>query len=330
MNYSKVEKIAIIGCGYWGTNVAKVLNLLKIKKIICFDTNEKNLKTIAKRFKNVEIAKKLSDILDDQFIKAIFICVPTSLHYSYAKKCLLKGKNIFVEKPLSNKSHHIKNLLKISTKKKLKIMSGYIYIFNKYIKFIKEEIIAKNSFGKIIYIEFIRKNYGPIRKDVSSLWDLASHDISILKFFYNAKFTEKKFVRTSVNKNKIYDIYNLNFKINKIPVNINVSWLYPEKIRQISIIGTKKVLIFDELNLESPIRIYNKLRKYPSPKEMNLKLFNPQQKLNIEKPMEIKFKNFSPLSEEIKYFLNAVYLNKPISVDGKFAYKISKELETFE
>ena len=94
------------------------------------------------------------------------------------------------------------------------------------------------------------------KKEISSLWDLASHDISILKFlFKNIKIKKKiKFIQNKINNSKVSDIYNLNFYIKKIPVNINVSWLYPEKIRQINIIGDKKILLFDELNIKIPLK----------------------------------------------------------------------------
>tara|TARA_B100000900_G_scaffold413014_1_gene436009 strand:+ start:771 stop:1763 length:993 start_codon:yes stop_codon:yes gene_type:complete len=329
MNYFKTNEIAIVGCGYWGTNVAKTLISLKIDNFFCYDVNSENLKTLHKRYKTIKISKNFDEILKNKSIKIIFICVPTSLHYYYAKKSLENNKHIFVEKPVSNKSSHISNLVKIAKTKKLKLMSGYIYIYNKYINYIKKKVIDENKLGKIQYFEFNRKNYGPIRNDVSALWDLAAHDISILKYFYDSKIKDIRFIRTDVNKNKIYDIFNLNFKIKKIPININVSWLYPEKIRQINIIGNKKILLFDELNVINPIKIYNIFKKYPSTKDLSIKYFNPQQKILIEKPYCPKFPKFSPLKDEIFHFLNCIKKNKDIITDGKFALNISKDLQKF-
>ena len=117
-------------------------------------------------------------------------------------------------------------------------MVGYVYIYNSLINYIKKKIDS-NFLGKIKYLEFNRKNYGPIREDVSSLWDLASHDLSIVKYFFKGKITHNNYLRNSITIEKIFDNYSINFNINKIYININVSWLYPEKIRQILIISKK-------------------------------------------------------------------------------------------
>jgi len=328
-DYFKKNKIAIVGCGYWGTNIAKTLISLKIYNFFCHDNNSENLKTIYKRYNTIIISKKFEEILHNNSIKVVFICVPTSLHYYYAKKLLEANKHVFVEKPVSTNPSHIRSLIKIAKNKKLKLMSGYLYLYNKYIRYIKKDILNKNFLGKIQYLEFNRKNYGPIRKDASSLWDLGAHDISILRYFYKEKFRNIKYIETRINQNKISDIYNLNFNVKKIPININVSWLYPEKIRQINIIGKKKILHFDELNTNEPIKIYKIFQKYPSTKEIANKFFNPQQKITMEKPYVPKFSKFSPLKEEIFVFLDCIRKNKKILTDGEFALLISKDLKKF-
>ena len=238
--YSKNTQVAIIGCGYWGTNIIKTLISLKISKIYCYDNDPKNLNKIKSRFKNVIICKKIKEIIKNNNVKIVFICVPTSLIYQYAKVFIKNKKNVFLEKPVSKDVKKIQGLIKLSKNNNVKIMSGYIYLYNKYIEFIKKKILKKNL-GVIKYVELNRKNYGPIRDDVSSLWDLASHDLSIIKFLFPGKIKKPEHLKSQITKKNIYDIYSINFYINKVVVNINVSWLYPEKIRKILIVGSKKI-----------------------------------------------------------------------------------------
>ena len=330
MKYFKSTKIAIVGCGYWGTNIVKTLESLNIKNVYCYDTSKQNLNVISKRFKFIKIVNNFTNIINNKNIKIVFIAVPLNKLYLYAEKCLLNEKNVFVEKPLSTVPSKISKLIKISEEKNLKLMVGYVYLYNKYIKYIYNDIIKKKVLGNIKYIEFNRKNFGPIRKETSSLWDLASHDISILNFLFKKITTNNiKFIQNTINNSKVSDIYNLNFNINKIPVNINVSWLYPDKIRQINIIGDKKILLFDELNVKNPIKIFKIFDKYPSTKNLNIKVFKPQHKIEIVKPFSPKFKNISPLQEEIKYFINCIRYNRKILTDGKFALKVCYLLKKF-
>lgn len=326
--YSKNTQVAIIGCGYWGTNIIKTLISLKISKIYCHDNDLKNLKKIKDRFKNVIICQKIREIIDNENIKIVFICVPTTLIYQYAKIFLQNKKNVFLEKPVSTDAKKISHLISLSKKNNVKIMSGYIYLYNKLIKYIKEQI-AKKNLGEIKYVELNRKNYGPIRDDVSSLWDLASHDLSIIKYFFSGKIKKPRYLKSQITKKNIHDICSINFLINKIIVNINVSWLYPEKIRQILIVGSKKILMFDELNTSHPVKIFDVIKKYPYARNLPMFYFNPQKGIVIKKPYVPKFKKISPLKDELIYCLNNMSRDKKIYTDGAFALSITKDLKKF-
>ncbi len=326
--YSKKTQVAIIGCGHWGTNIIKTLTSLKLSKIYCFDNNYKNLKKIKDRFNEVILCNDLDKILENKDIKVAFVCVPTSLIYNFSKILIKNKKNVFLEKPVSNDINKVIELSRLSKKNKVRIMSGYIYIYNKYIKYIKE-VINKKKLGIIKYVELNRKNYGPIRSDVSSLWDLASHDLSIIKYFFSGQIKKPKHLRSEIIKKKVYDIYSINFLIKKIIVNINVSWLYPEKVRQILIIGSKKILMFDELNINAPIKIYDVIKEYPSAGTFPLSYFNPQKGISIIKPFVPKFGKFSPLKDELKFCLENILTKKKIYTDDVFALSIIKDLKKF-
>jgi predicted dehydrogenase len=327
--YFKRKNIAIIGCGYWGTNLTKTLLSFKNSNIYCYDSNYYNVLNLKKRFPKIIAVKTLREILLNGSIKLVFISIPTSKTYLISKKCIENKKNVFIEKPVSKEFKKINKLLLLSKLNKVSIMVGYIYIYNKYVKYIKKKI-QNNYFGKISYIEFNRKNYGPIRSDVSSLWDLASHDISIVHFIFNKRIKNPKFFRHSITKKNNYDNYTLNFEIRDIEFQINASWLYPEKLRQILIVGEKKILLFDELNLEAPIKIFKKITQYPKANQIPSTYFNPQKSFNIIKPFIPKFKNIFPLKSELKYCLNKIYNKQKITTDIKFALNVAKDLKKFE
>ena len=156
------------------------------------------------------------------------------------------NKDIYVEKPVVKTIKEIIKLKKLLKQKKNIFMSGYIYCYNNYVNYIKK-IITNKSLGEIKYINLIRKNFGPIRSTVSSPLDLSSHDISILLHVFNKNFNSIKTINHSILKKNISDITNLSYKMDKIKIDINSSWLFPEKIRQIMIVGSKKMLLFNEM-----------------------------------------------------------------------------------
>ena len=138
----KNNQIGIIGLGYWGTNIVNVLEKLNIKRIYCYDISRENLREIKKKFPYITIFKKLDDLLNIK-LDGIVISVSTKFHYEISKKCLLKGHNIFVEKPVTNSSKKLIKLHRLAKLKKKIIMSGYIYYYNNYIDYIKKKTKKK-------------------------------------------------------------------------------------------------------------------------------------------------------------------------------------------
>ncbi len=183
-------------------------------------------------------------------------------------------------------------------------MVGYIYYYNVYIEKIKK-ILDKNILGEILYISFSRKNLGPIRSDVDVDYDLTSHDLSIIKKLFNKIPKIKSYEKYTLLKKKISDISNLHLKIKNINIDINNSWLNPTKERVIKIIGEKKMLSFDEMNINSPIRIYDQYAKYPDMNYFDEKFFKSKALIYKGKSKKIKIKTQSPLINEIEKFFNS-------------------------
>lgn len=317
---NKNQKIAVIGSGYWGSIIINTLINLKFKNIIVFDTSDKNKLIIKKKYKIIKFENNFSKILNDKLIKNIFVVTPPIENLTIVKKLIIYNKNIFLEKP---GFHNLKNLIKVQKylrKSKSKLMFGYIYFYNDYIEKIKT-ILDKKILGELQYISFSRKNLGPIRSDVDVDYDLTSHDLSIIKKLFNRLPKVISHKKYSLLKKKISDISNLHLKLGSINIDINNSWLNPTKERLIKIIGKKKMLSFDEMNLDSPIRIYNQYAKYPEMTFFDKKFFKSKALIYKGKSKSIKTKSVSPLINEIKEFFST----KKTITD----IKLAKEILTF-
>ena len=317
---NKNQKIAIIGSGYWGSIIINTLIELRFKNLIVYDKSNKNKKIVKKKFKTLNFENNFSNILSDKDILNIFVATPPSENLKIVKKLILNDKNIFLEKPGFKNVKDIKNIEQYLKKSKSKLMFGYIYCYNDYIDKIKK-ILDKKILGEIQYISFNRKNLGPIRNDVDVDYDLTSHDLSIIKKLFNKLPKIKSYSKYSLLKNNISDISNLHLKLKNINIDINNSWLNPDKERLIKIIGKKKMLSFDELNLQAPINIYNQYAIYPKLDFFDKKFLRSKALIYRGKSKAIKLNTNSPLINEIKHFFN---FKKPIT-----DIKMAKEILTF-
>ncbi|WP_415304779.1 Gfo/Idh/MocA family protein [Candidatus Pelagibacter sp. Uisw_090] len=302
--YHKNQNIALIGCGYWGTIIARTLIKLKFKNITIYDLNQKNSIILKKKFNVLNIENNFNNIINNNNIKNTFIAIPPSQSFELIKKILISKKNVFVEKPGVVKTDHLKIINTFAKKNNSKLMFGYIYCYNDYIKKIKK-ILQSKILGKINYLSFQRQNLGPIRNDVDVDYDLTSHDLSIINKFFGKLPKILSYKKYAILKKGISDISNLHLKLDGMYIDINNSWLNPTKIRKISIIGSKKMLLFDEMNLVEPLKIYNQYANYPSIDQFKKKFFNSKALVYNGKSYSIKVNAKPALNNEIKDFFNS-------------------------
>lgn len=293
-------KTGIIGLGYWGPNILRVLLENENVEVaaIC-DKNEQRLLEISKKFKlygkvilstNIE-SLKYSDI--DAFI----ISTPANTHYEIALKLLSDGKHCFVEKPLAMSTQDALSLNKIAKHNKAKLATGHVFLFNPYILKIKE--LIKDD--KILYINTRRLNFGRIQSDINVVWSLAPHDISICNFLMNSMPIDYDFNISGgcfIQEN-VEDVafMTIKYPYNRI-ANIHVSWIDPVKTRDIIVVTDKKMIYFDDVISE--LRIYeNKLEYLPQENEKAYGI-----RLRTGDIIIPKVKNTEPLKEEINSFIS--------------------------
>ena len=316
----KKQVIAIIGLGYWGTIVTNTLVSMNIfRKIYIYDSDYNKSKILKKKFGSKVDYLSLNEIKKNKQIKNIFLATPPKENFKILNSLIDFNKNILIEKPGLINSNHYKKIKKKLFLKKNKVSFGYIYIYNNYIRYIKK-IIKSKELGKIRYINFQRQNFGPIRNKVSAAYDLATHDISILNFLLNKKISLKRSINHDILGKKNFDISYLNLKSGEVKIDINVSWLNPEKIRKIIIIGSKKMLLFDEMNHNEPLKIYNNYVNFPKIEKFTKYYFNQSKYIFQGKSKSIRLKETKPLNNEILEFL----VNKNNITDINFSEDIIK------
>ena len=321
----KKSSIAIIGLGYWGTIVTNTfISLGLFKNIYIHDNDSSKIKIIKKKFGSKVIQSSLNEIKKNKKIRNIFLATPPMNNFKMLKSLIKEKKNILIEKPGMTSLKHFDLIKKEIKKNKTKLSFGYIYIYNDYIRYLKK-IIKSKKLGKIRYINFQRQNFGPIRNKVSAVYDLATHDLSILNYLLDKKMIIKKSINHDILGKKNFDVSFLNLQAGKTKIDINVSWLNPEKIRKIIIIGSKKMLLFDEMNTNKPLKIYNNYVSFPKIDKFSKFYFNQSKYIFKGKSQTIKLKETKPLNNEIREFI----LSKRNITNINFSKKIIKTLLSF-
>ena len=251
--------IGIIGYGYWGPNIVRNFHdhLDCHVKYIC-DYDLQARKRAKVQYPDIDIVDSIDILLNDQSIDIIAIVTPVSTHYKLAKKALEHGKHIFVEKPMVETVTQAEKLIKIAKRNNLIGVVDHTFLFTGAVQKIKQ-IVDSGEIGEITYFDSVRVNLGLFQHDVDVIWDLAPHDLSIL--FYLVKEYPSFVTAHGVDhlNNGLVDIAYLNLMYKtKMIANFHVNWLSPVKVRKILIGGTKKMIVYNDMEPSEKIKIYNK------------------------------------------------------------------------
>lgn len=251
--------IGQIGIGYWGPNLLRNLDLNPNCNVVAVaDVSEERRTFVKSNYPCIETKGDANELISDESIDAIVIATPVSTHFELAIKSLEYGKHILVEKPLAMTVKEVKEIGKLASDKKLVAMVGHTFLFNEAVRKVKK-IIDTGELGKIRYIYSQRVNLGRIRDDVDAMWNLAPHDISIIQYWLN----EPKpiaIAKTGMDyvQDGIDDVVFINIKYpSSVIANIHVSWLDPHKIRKMTIVGSEKMIVYDDIARDK-ITIYDK------------------------------------------------------------------------
>ncbi|MCK4814648.1 Gfo/Idh/MocA family oxidoreductase, partial [bacterium] len=247
--------IAIVGCGYWGPNLLRNFNSLADcnVKYVC-DVDRDRLSHMKSLYPKTETTTDFNQVITDPDIDAVAIATPVRFHFEMARQCLQAGKHAFIEKPMASSVAECKELIEIAGSKGLTIMVGHTFVYSPPVVKTKE-IVRSGDLGEILYISARRLNLGLFQNDINVAWDLAPHDISIILYILeDFPVSVNCQGKAHVNPN-IEDVTNmtLNFS-NGGFATIQSSWLDPNKVREITFVGSKKMLVYDDTEPNEKIK----------------------------------------------------------------------------
>jgi len=253
-----VVKIGVVGCGYWGPKHVRVCHELPEAKLamVC-DADERKLKQVRDQYPYVESTTDFNSLISNG-VDAVIIATPVSTHFKLAKAALLHDKHVLIEKPITATSREALELIELAEKRNLVLMAGHTYEYHPAVDFLRE-IIRDGQLGDVYSIDADRLNLGLYRPDVNVLWDLAPHDISIMLALMNEEPIAVSARGTRHNNPGVYDMAYLEILFaNGTMGNVHVSWLHPRKIREITIVGSRKMAVYDDVSENEKIHIYDK------------------------------------------------------------------------
>jgi predicted dehydrogenase len=326
----KTIQFGVIGLGYWGPNYVRVINELEETKLkYCCDLEGEKLEKLEKLYNSIQITKNYKDVIQDPEIDAVVIITPPNTHYAIGRDCLEHNKHVLIEKPLATSSKDCKELIKLADEKKRILMVGHVYKYNPGVRKIKD-LISNGEIGKIFYCSAMRIGLGPIRKHASALWDLAIHDVTIATYILNSLPDSVNAIGESYIQEGIEDVAFLTFNFpNKIKYNINVSWYSPEKIRETLVVGSKKMVIFDDVNKTESIKIFE--RKLDKGLLNSTPQYSDHQLIIKEGDIYIpRVDQSEPLKNQVKHFLSCIKNNEQPLSDGNDGLNIVRILEAAE
>jgi predicted dehydrogenase len=252
-------RIGVIGYGYWGPNIVRNFNTANGSQVVMVcDMNQQSLKKVKKAYPDMRVTPDCIELIKDPKVDAVAIATPVFTHYELAKKALEEGKSVFIEKPFTYTVAEGEELVEIAEKKKLKIMVDHTFLYTGAVRKIKQ-LIDEDVLGELYYFDSIRVNLGLFQHDVNVVWDLAPHDISIMDYLIGKKPQAVLATGSEHFGRNLEDIAYLTFYYsNNFIAHINVNWLSPVKVRTMLIGGKKMMLVWNDLEPDEKIKIYDK------------------------------------------------------------------------
>jgi predicted dehydrogenase len=318
-------KIAVIGCGYWGPNLVRnFIQSNKVENLICCDLDSKRLARMKNLYPSVAVLTDYRELLEIPDLDGVAIATPVKTHYPIAKDFLSRDKHVYVEKPLTHSYETALELVKLAEEKKRALMVGHTFEYTAAVNKIKE-IVECGELGKILYISCIRVNLGLFQSDINVVWDLAPHDVSIILYIMGETPVSVNSQGKAHFKTDIEDVATttLNFK-NGVIAFIHNSWLDPNKIRRTTIVGTRKMLLYDDIENQEKIKIYDKGIQVPPYYDTFADFQFAYRYGDIYSP---RIEDYEPLRKQCDHFIECIREGRPPHSDGYNGLRVVSILE---
>jgi predicted dehydrogenase len=258
-----VTKIGVAGLGYWGPNLARNFDLLADLSWIC-DSSPELLERQAKRYPNARATARFEDMLEDPELDAVVIATPVPTHAPLAIQALEAGKNVFVEKPMAMNAADAEKMVALAEEKSLVLMPGHLLLYHPGVLMLKR-IVDSGDLGEVLYLYGNRQNLGKIRRDENALWSLGVHDLSVILYLIGEEPSEAWAHGQSFLTEGVQDVVfcYLRFPSGKV-AHMQLSWLDPQKMRKMTVVGREKMVVFDDMELDHKITVFDKAPEQPT------------------------------------------------------------------
>jgi len=252
-------RLALVGLGYWGPNLARNLAAVEGAELatLC-DADGQRLARIGRRFPSARLVERFEDLIADEEIDGIVLATPVSTHYELCLAALEAGKHVLVEKPLATSSVECEALIDLADRRDLRLMVGHVFVYNAAVNKVKAYIDA-GEIGDVYYVYSQRLNLGQVRQDVNAMWNFAPHDISILCHWFGGEPANIAARGHAYIQPGIEDVVFMSMEFpGNILASVHISWLDPHKIRRMTVVGSEKMIVYDDVSADAKVVIYDR------------------------------------------------------------------------
>jgi predicted dehydrogenase len=326
MANTDLVRVALVGFGHWGPNYARILagTLPGARLVGCAEPLAGRLASFERQYPSARAYADYKRLISDGDVDAVIIATPTSTHREVAETCLAAGVHVLVEKPLAGNVADAEALVALARSVNRTLMVGHTFLFNPAVQAIKR-YIDEGYLGEIRYVYFQRTGLGPIRQDVNALWDLAPHDISMLRYWLGTDPVDIVARGESYLKAGTEDVVFVTLTYpNKVLASIHVSWLDPVKTRRVTVVGDRKMVVFDDTHPTEKLRLYDRGADY-QPREGGFAEF-----IAAVRDGDIvipRLEQGEPLREELEHFARCIHTGQTPLTSGEDGVAVVQVLE---
>jgi predicted dehydrogenase len=317
-------RIGVVGCGYWGPNLIRNFTQIQEAKMVAVaDLRDERLRSIKSMNNGITLTNDYHELFDMN-LDGLVVATPPKTHFNIAREALEQGLNVMVEKPLTTSSPEAEQLIELAARKGLVLMVGHTFVYNNAVRALKK-LIQSGEIGKIHYIDSARLSLGLYQPGLNVLWDLAPHDLSILDYLLEKDPQSVEVFGTSCVLKNTHDLVHLNLIFpENILAHIHISWLAPVKVREITVVGSKKMVVYNDIDLIDRLRIYDKGVEPPEYTSTYAEWQCGYRQGDVVVP-NIHF--VEPLRQECQHFLDCINERIPCMSSGEDGLKVIKIIE---
>ncbi len=317
--------VAVIGYGYWGPNLARNFAEAEGAALVAIcDSDQRRLALARKRFPAMTCATDFDEALRNPNVDAVAIATPVRTHYELARRAIEAGKHVLVEKPLTARVDHAEELVTLAEKNGVILMVDHVFVYSPPVMKMKE-LVAQGRLGKLFFIDSVRINLGLFQHDVNVVWDLAPHDLSIVDFLVDREPISLSAFGATHADGEIEDVAYLNLDYGDgLIANFHVNWLSPVKVRQMIIGGSERSLIYNDLDVDEKIKVFDRGIEVGEDLEQRRKTLINYRSGDVWSP---NLAAREPLARMAEHFVSCVKTGQRPMSDGKAGLRVVKILE---